>query len=97
MNFLKRERGGWGVVRQWNEIEACLMIIKWVSTIPEMSRRVSTIEDQLFCRFNIFIDPFCPGLQSSSISFNSIKFWVKIITFFVVIYPVSTNHIRHSP
>lgn len=71
---------------------ASLIINNMGSTIPEMSRRVSTIEDQLCFGLDVFINPSCPGLQSSSVSFNSIEFWIKMITFFVIIYPVSTKY-----
>ena len=61
--------------------------------VPEMSRRVSTIEDQLLLWIHIFVNPICPGLQSPSIGLNWIKLWIDIITFFIVIFPASTKQI----
>lgn len=61
--------------------------------VPEMSRRVSTIEDQLLLWIHIFVNPICPGLQSPSIGLNWIKHWIDIITFFIVIFPASTKQI----
>lgn len=56
-----------------------------------MSRRISSIEDQLLSWIYIIIDPVSPCLERSSVSLNSIKLRVENIAFFIIIFPASSN------
>lgn len=58
--------------------------------VPEMRRRVTTIENHLFAA-HVFLDPRCPSLDGSSICFHSIKFRIDVITFFVVVFPAASG------
>lgn len=57
--------------------------------VPEMCRRVSSVEYQLLRRVQIFIDPFAPCLQGPPISLYYIQFWIEDVTLFKVVFPTS--------